>query len=855
MGRVLLGEDPFPDHPPSHVPFDPGKAQAVVSRARSLRAQARFAEGLTTGESLEAAALAAIRELLAIKAWYAARSLADGVGNLPGGATARHLGLALTAQARGWYPLAWSELQQVDVEVAADHLAREAVEICLHVGDEAAAGYARALADQDSRMPTAEVVEVAARFLVTGEHHAARRLVAQVDRRGTDPLDARAMRQLDVVREGLTDPQPPSVPADAVRLGVLDYHQPDQGRASRNVGDYVQTLAMLGNLARFSDCTFSGEEGLGDLVTGLQDRVRDELRTPGVSGRVHLMPVNRDFSSHDPVPPSTWILAFGWHLHSLFGLRHDFPYHPNLRPLFASFHVNHTDALTDEAIAYLRRYAPIGCRDWTTVDLLLSAGVDAFFTGCLTTTVGTVFPSREEVGAAAEVVGLVDVPPNAGKRVRGPTESISHGALEYRDAQVVDGVMAADALLDGYQRRYARVLTSRLHCYLPATALGIPVRFLPSNPADIRFEGLVGMTPRGDEFVAMRDGILELLSEILALMVAGESEDVVYDRWREVTTGRVEQAKARLAAATADPVEAMDLTEILTVVDAAGPRHQPREGVDGTTFTDVALSLDQNLKPQLPVTLEALVSNASGPLRLWITSRGLDEQYRTWLSEAFPTVPITFLLCDRVDYGTITRMIRHVTVATMDRLLLPELLPDLGRVTYVDIDALALGDVCELARIDLQGKPLAARSSGHPSARAWQRAGDLLAPEAAHELRRVMAARQPFGVSGFNAGVLVMDLARMRADRFSARYLPWAGRFGLNDQDILIAYAGADRVELEPRWNAFPIKEPVHEPDLVHYLGPTKPWREPVAPAQDLWHRYQARFEARVGAWREPGTH
>ena len=28
--------------------------------------------------------------------------------------------------------------------------------------------------------------------------------------------------------------------------------------------------------------------------------------------------------------------------------------------------------LTDEAIDYLRRFAPIGCRDWTTVDILLS---------------------------------------------------------------------------------------------------------------------------------------------------------------------------------------------------------------------------------------------------------------------------------------------------------------------------------------------------------------------------------------------------------------------------------------------------------------------------------------------------
>ena len=91
------------------------------------------------------------------------------------------------------------------------------------------------------------------------------------------------------------------------------------------------------------------------------------------------------------------MFAFGWHMHPLFDLRYDFPYHPNIRPLFFSFHVNRLDMLTDEAQDYLRRYGPVGCRDWTTVYLLLSAGIDAFFTGCLTTTVDALFPARAEV--------------------------------------------------------------------------------------------------------------------------------------------------------------------------------------------------------------------------------------------------------------------------------------------------------------------------------------------------------------------------------------------------------------------------------------------------------------------------
>ena len=90
------------------------------------------------------------------------------------------------------------------------------------------------------------------------------------------------------------------------------------------------------------------------------------------------------------------MVAFGWHMHPLYDLRYDFPYHPNVRPLFLSFHLNRLDMLSDEPPRPTSgRTGPIGCRDWTTVFLLLSAGIDAFFTGCLTTTVDAVFPARE----------------------------------------------------------------------------------------------------------------------------------------------------------------------------------------------------------------------------------------------------------------------------------------------------------------------------------------------------------------------------------------------------------------------------------------------------------------------------
>jgi lipopolysaccharide biosynthesis glycosyltransferase len=846
VGRILLGREALP-LPGTDVPFTPDLAGTVSLQARRARARARFAELLAEGVGLEEALLTAIRDLVAARDWRTARSLCEGLAGVQGAERARRLGRVLCAYLRERSQLVYAEMAAVDDEDLARFLPLEAVESCLVEGADPARARARAIAHHTDAMELVPLIGVAGRFLAVDDLTTTRTLAHAARRRDLTTLEPASLRQLEVIEEWLTERIPASVPEGTVSFGVIDYHQPDQTRASGNVGDYVQTLAMLGHLARFSGCRLTGPDGLEELLTTLQDRCRAELRLPEPTATAQLVVLNRDFSSHDAIPPTTWTIAFGWHMHSLFGIRYDFPYHPNVRPLFVSFHVNRPEMLSEEALEYLRRYGPVGCRDWTTVDLLLSAGVDAFFTGCLTTTVDAVFPHRDETGAHPEHVGLVDAPAGHARNLQRPTEVVTHSGLEHREASLTDGVHAALELLETYQRRYARLITSRLHAYLPATSLGIPVTFRPANPADVRFEGLLGMKPQGPQIRRMRNGIRELLAAALGPVLAGAGEDEVYARWRELTASRVEVARARLESAREKGLAPGDLTESIRQVLSEKRGYGAEQAVDAPGVTHVALGLDQNLKEQLPVTLEALVSNASGPLRLWITCRGLDAGYQQWLSSAFPDVPMTFLPCDHVEYGVTERMIEHVTVATMDRLLIPELLSDVPRVVYLDVDAIVVGDVCELARTDLRGHPLAARTSFNIAANVWRTAGLNLSAERAAELRRSMAARHPFSVRTFNAGVLVLDLDRMRADRFTPTFVPFAERYGFHDQDVLLAYAGGSRAELPPRWNAWPVIEVVEDPAIVHYLGPSKPWLPGRAPADEYWTTYAAAFARRVG--------
>ena len=224
--------------------------------------------------------------------------------------------------------------------------------------------------------------------------------------------------------------------------------------------------------------------------------MRPDLRLPGGDARVHLTPVSRDFSSGDPVPPGTWMIGFGWHMMSTFRLGFDLPYHPHVQPIFLSFHLNRIQVLDDDAaIAYLREHGPVGCRDWATVDLLLSAGVDAFFTGCLTTTVNAVFPEPGDVGHdEPRVVGAVDLTPAGLRRITGERLEVGHGGAEFREASLVTGVRAAIALLETYQQRFSRVVTSRLHptsrprrwAFPPGSARGSPATSASTATPDRR---------------------------------------------------------------------------------------------------------------------------------------------------------------------------------------------------------------------------------------------------------------------------------------------------------------------------------------------------------------------------------
>lgn len=164
------------------------------------------------------------------------------------------------------------------------------------------------------------------------------------------------------------------------------------------------------------------------------------------------------------------------------------------------------------------------------------------------------------------------------------------------------------------------------------------------------------------------------------------------------------------------------------------------------------------------------------------------------------------------------------------RVLLPELLPTLDRVLYLDADVIVAGPLDELWLTDLEGQAIGAVTNPfYP----WM---------GTRFLRRMGL---PSPADYFNSGVLLMNLSDWRREGYSEAILEFArrGEFMKNwpDQNGLNAVLWRRRLRLAPIWNAqstlFDIKRnqlpfSVDEteqarrcPRLVHFSGPYKPWQ------------------------------
>ncbi|MCX6401920.1 MAG: hypothetical protein NTX33_18560 [Propionibacteriales bacterium] len=725
----------------------------------------------------------------------------------------------LTAERGGFLERAWALLQGLPTETwsteAADAYARSG----LTVDPEAALRSIRALAaDQRADIPAESWLALCSRVFGYGDQELARALWARLDSSVGDGrgVDKFVVQSRDWLRSWVAasndSPDAPAAPAGTVSYAVVDYGHPGRARASANIGDHVQTIASLGHVLRHRDLTYSGEPELVDLAGRLGARVRPDRVRNGAAGNVQLMTLERDASTYQEIPPDTWMIGFGWYMHPIFGMRCGFPFHKNLRPLFVSFHCNNRDLLTPEAIDYLKQYGPIGCRDHTTVDILLSAGVPAFFSGCITTTVTTLFPDLTTPPPADALVGYVDVDLS---KVPIGSPLYRQSADVVRFTPFVKNIDIAVKMLDDYRSNHRQMVTSRLHTYLPGRSIGIDIDFRPGNLADPRFVGLNPLTTEG--FAAIRDGIDGLLEQVLPLAFSGASVEDVYTRWREVTAPLVAAAQARFDAPPATTPLQTTLPAQVAARRVATPADVPADAIH------VVVQMRKGQRPVLRRLIDSVAAHTTAPVHVWVLHRGLDPKVAEFAHGNITTTDVDLgdLAVDMVQPDGNTADAGQVL-----RLVTTDLLADVDRFVVLPIASVLSEDLATLAATDLGGHLVAAAtavgvrgiSGFHVIHSGARNLGSTKLPDRADraaELRRSVHQKHAFDFDAFDTDLMVVDAAQAREQGLLATLAGWMEHYGLTYRGALHAVVGPDRAVVPERWNVLPDRSAVTDPALA----------------------------------------
>lgn len=274
-----------------------------------------------------------------------------------------------------------------------------------------------------------------------------------------------------------------------------------------------------------------------------------------------------------------------------------------------------------------------------------------------------------------------------------------------------------------------------------------------------------------------------------------------------------------------------------------------------TKSVPVAMAADENYAWPLLVAVSSLLRNAGPGTRydLHLLLHGdFTEKSLQRIREVCRARGNCSLHPIRMEDGctSAASCIPHISTPTFFRLRLPSLLPEVGKCIYLDTDVVVCKDLAGLHATELGGCCLAGVRAlsfySFPSPSAGE-----------HHARRLGLPDTEHYV---NAGVLLMDLGKMREGNLEARFEEALGRgYAVQDQDVLNVVCAGRIMNLPFRYNAM-TKYPVDDdgawsrseglqralpeaewdegrkdPVVLHFADSIKPWDDPHSPLACRW--------------------
>jgi len=211
-----------------------------------------------------------------------------------------------------------------------------------------------------------------------------------------------------------------------MKLGLLTYPN------SNNIGDEIQTLAVA-QYALKNEKIFLSRDNLNEY-----------------NGEKCAVVMNGFFANNTTLPTSNRII-----------------------PIFFGFHIQKKSIKAYCKLKnYFKEFQPIGCRDNFTVNLLNSWGIESYLSGCATMT----FPNRIKNNMQNKIIATDISKKKIKKEDHQYLEVVTHITNSNNLANLTKLNIARE-LLKFYYNNAKFIITDKIHCALPAQAMGIPVIF------------------------------------------------------------------------------------------------------------------------------------------------------------------------------------------------------------------------------------------------------------------------------------------------------------------------------------------------------------------------------------------
>lgn len=248
---------------------------------------------------------------------------------------------------------------------------------------------------------------------------------------------------------------------------------------------------------------------------------------------------------------------------------------------------------------------------------------------------------------------------------------------------------------------------------------------------------------------------------------------------------------------------------------------------------DICYATNESFAPYMAVSIVSLLeNNASRNVVVHILHSDLSEATTARLKmfeTRYKNAKIQFHKIDDSRFEKFGLTIGHITRETYFRYMIAEVLPNISRVLYLDGDTIVNGDICELFDTDLTNYYCAGVS-------------DIYIESVGY--------KKTLGLDGLyiNAGVILFNLDEMRKTDIAEKLfkLTAENKFKYQDQDTINVTFNGKIKELDCIYNfkrahqkAFPEKVPSAK--IIHYVGPSKPWRKfTLNRVKILWYKYES---------------